>query len=453
MRRVGHHDVGGDPALASAPVPADVPLHAWELEAHALFSCLAKNGHFSTDESRRTIEGLAPTDYLHWGYYEKFSAAVANLLREKGLLAPGELERGIFGGLEQFGDAPPFAPGDVVEVRSDEVVRTSWRRPHLRTPGYIFGVRGTVVQRMGEFADPTFLAWGVKEGPRQQLYRVRFRLGDVWSEVEPDAADDALVIDLYGPWLQRADGAASAAAASEARGTKRERQDRDGEQAHEHEHEHGEGHGHSHGTRAQIERAAVAKEGPPRPGSVVHEALVRLAVEKGLVTAEQLRSVGEALEMAGKSLPGAALVVRAWQDDGFRARLLADGNAAAAELGIAAGNPNAPTKLVVVADDGTTHNLIVCTLCSCYPSAVLGPAPLWYKSVAYRARAVRAPRAMLRESFGLSVPERKQVVVHDSTADLRFLVLPERPAGTEGWNDAQLRERVTRDAMLGTAGC
>ena len=87
MRRVGHHDVGGDPALATATVPADVPLHAWELEAHALFSCLAKNGHFSTDESRRTIEGFAPTDYLQWGYYEKFSAAAANLLREKGLLA------------------------------------------------------------------------------------------------------------------------------------------------------------------------------------------------------------------------------------------------------------------------------------------------------------------------------------------------------------------------------
>ena len=449
MRRVGHHDVGGDPALMEAKVPADVPLHAWELEAHALFACLANNGHFSTDEARRTIEGFAPTDYLQWGYYEKFSAAAANLLREKGLLASGELEQAIFGDLGTFGAAAPFTPGDVVEVRSEDAMRTSWRRPHLRTPGYIFGVRGTVDRCMGEFADPTFLAWGVREGPKQQLYRVRFRLGDVWSEVEPDAADDALVIDLYGPWLQRARHSTRAPATAEARGTKRERQEE-----HAHDDAHGdEGHAHSHGTRAQIERAAVQLEGPPRPGSVVHEALVRLAVAKRLVTPERLRAAVEALEVAGKSLPGAALVVRAWRDEGFRARLLADGNAAAAELGLQAANPNAPTKLVVVANDSARHNLIVCTLCSCYPSAVLGPAPLWCKSVAYRARAVRAPRALLRESFGLSLPEHVQCVVHDSTADLRFLVLPERPAGTEGMSDAQLRERVTRDTMVGTAIC
>ena len=155
--------------------------------------------------------------------------------------------------------------------------------------------------------------------------------------------------------------------------------------------------------------------------------------------------------MAGKSLPGAALVVRAWQDEGFRDRLLADGNAAAAELGLVAANPNAPTKLVVVRNDSATHNLVVCTLCSCYPTALLGPSPSWYKSRSYRARAVRQPRSLLRDEFGLELSEGVALRVHDSTADLRYMVLPARPAGTEALDEEQLRALVTRDGMIGVA--
>lgn len=148
---------------------------------------------------------------------------------------------------------------------------------------------------------------------------------------------------------------------------------------------------------------------------------------------------------------GSTLVARAWVDAAFKARLLHDASAAAAEMGISTTNPNAPTQLTVVANDAKTHNLVVCTLCSCYPAALLGPSPAWYKSRSYRARAVRAPRALLREAFGLRLPSGVALRVHDSSADLRYLVLPERPEGTEGMGEAELAKRVGRDAMIGVA--
>ena len=147
----------------------------------------------------------------------------------------------------------------------------------------------------------------------------------------------------------------------------------------------------------------------------------------------------------------ARLIARAWVDEAFASRLLSNGNAAARELGLNPSNPNAPTELCVTRNDETTHNLIVCTLCSCYPAALLGPSPSWYKSRAYRAQAVRQPRALLRDGFGLELPQETTLRVHDSTADLRYLVVPRRPAGTEGWSEERLRELVTRDGMLGCA--
>jgi len=143
---------------------------------------------------------------------------------------------------------------------------------------------------------------------------------------------------------------------------------------------------------------------------------------------------------------GARVVARAWFDPDFKARLLADGSAAVRELGIEVG----PLKLVVVADEENVHNLIVCTLCSCYPRMLLGIPPDWYKSIAYRSRAVREPRKVLAE-FGLTLPDDVVVRVHDSTADMRYLVLPLRPAGTEHLDEAACAALVSRDAMIGVA--
>ena len=145
---------------------------------------------------------------------------------------------------------------------------------------------------------------------------------------------------------------------------------------------------------------------------------------------------------------GARLVARAWCDADFKARALANGSAAAQEIGIEVG----PTKLIVLENTDRIHNLVVCTLCSCYPRMLLGLPPDWYKSPSYRSRAVREPRAVLRE-FGTEIPDSVEVRVHDSTADMRYLVLPLRPIGTVDAAEADLANLVTRDSMIGVAVC
>ena len=190
---------------------------------------------------------------------------------------------------------------------------------------------------------------------------------------------------------------------------------------------------------------APDRDGPPTYYQVMEAAVRELLIGKGVLTAAEIREAVEKMD-ARTPAQGARVVARAWTDPAFKARLLADGSAACQELGIEMG----PTRLVVVENTPDTHNLIVCTLCSCYPRMVLGLPPDWYKSKAYRSRAVREPRAVLAE-FGTDLPETMTVRVHDSTADMRYLVLPLRPAGTEGWDEARLAALVTRDSMIGVA--
>ena len=178
---------------------------------------------------------------------------------------------------------------------------------------------------------------------------------------------------------------------------------------------------------------------------VMEVAVRELLIEKGIITAEEVHRAIEAMDARTPS-QGAKMVARAWTDPAYKARLLANGADAARELGIDVG----ATHLLVVENVPRLHNLIVCTLCSCYPRMVLGRPPDWYKSRAYRSRVVHEPRAVLAE-FGTPIADDVEVRVHDSTADMRYLVLPERPAGTEGWDEARLAELVTRDSMIGVA--
>jgi nitrile hydratase len=168
-----------------------------------------------------------------------------------------------------------------------------------------------------------------------------------------------------------------------------------------------------------------------------------LLIARGILTAAEIRAQIEAMDSRGEHL-GARVVVRAWTDAGFAARLAADAGAAVEELGLSRGE----TVLTALFNTQDVHNLVVCTLCSCYPRSVLGRPPAWYKSRAYRARAVRDPRGVLAE-FGTHLPEGTSIRVHDSNAELRYLVVPRRPAGTEGWDAAKLEQLVTRDAMIG----
>lgn len=171
-------------------------------------------------------------------------------------------------------------------------------------------------------------------------------------------------------------------------------------------------------------------------------------IAAGLATDAELDAVLARFYANAAPSNGARIVARAWTDAGFRERLLADGSAAAAELGF--GAQISGYQLRVVANTPRRHNVIVCTLCSCYPVSLLGPSPSWYKSLAYRSRTVREPRTVLAE-FGLTLPAGTEISVWDSTAETRYLVLPLRPAGTEGLPAGDLAALVTRDGLIGTA--
>lgn len=176
-------------------------------------------------------------------------------------------------------------------------------------------------------------------------------------------------------------------------------------------------------------------------------ALESLLVEKGLVDQSAMDALIEMYERRIGPRNGAKVVARAWVDSGYRSRLLTDATAAIAELGFGGLQGE---HMVALENTPQVHNLVVCTLCSCYPYTVLGLPPVWYKSAPYRSRAVIDPRSVLQE-FGLQLPPDTQVRVWDSTAELRYLVLPMRPAGSEDYTETQLQDLVTRDSMIGVA--
>ena len=190
----------------------------------------------------------------------------------------------------------------------------------------------------------------------------------------------------------------------------------------------------------------VSHDAKPGYYEVMETAVRELLVGKQLIRADEIRRMLEVMDSRNRAL-GAKLVARAWVDPEFRARLLASGRAACEELGISFFED---TQLIVVENTEKIHNILVCTLCSCYPRPVLGLPPDWYKSRAYRSRAVREPRGVLTE-FGTVLPEGVTVRVHDSTADMRYLVLPMRPEGTEALSESELAELVTRDSMVGVS--
>lgn len=197
-----------------------------------------------------------------------------------------------------------------------------------------------------------------------------------------------------------------------------------------------EEHNHSH-----------AHQAVPSDPTLRVKALESLLVEKGLVDPAALDAIVDMYEHKVGPRNGARVVARAWADPGYRKRLLADANSALAELGYGGQQGE---NMVVVENAPKVHNLVVCTLCSCYPWPVLGLPPVWYKSAPYRSRAVIDPRGVLRE-FGVELAEDVEVRVWDSTAELRYLVLPERPAGSEHMSEERLAALVTRDAMIGVA--
>lgn len=205
---------------------------------------------------------------------------------------------------------------------------------------------------------------------------------------------------------------------------------------HDHEHDHDDAHTHP---------ALEDDDLTLTPGEAKFIALRAMLIEKSIITAEEIR---KRLEFNDKATPhqGARMVARAWVDQEYKTRLLADGKKAAIELGIDV----VEAEIMVIENTARIHNLVVCTLCSCYPRSLLGEPPAWYVSKAYRSRAVREPRAVMQE-FGLTFPRDVEVRVHDSNADLRYLILPMRPARTQQFSEDELAILVTRDCLVGMA--
>jgi nitrile hydratase len=202
-------------------------------------------------------------------------------------------------------------------------------------------------------------------------------------------------------------------------------------------HDHDHDHDHPHET--------ISLAGEPRIAARVR-ALEELLLERGVLEREEIRARVDWL-VSRTAADGARLVARAWIDDGFKKRLLADAREAALELEL---DPGPSPVVVALENTDTVHHMVVCTLCSCYPKALLGPPPDWYKSLPYRSRAVSEPRGVLRE-FGLTLGNDIELRVVDSTADIRYLVVPRRPAGTDSFDEDALAGLVTRDSMIGVS--
>ncbi|KAB2851210.1 MAG: nitrile hydratase subunit alpha [Hyphomicrobiaceae bacterium] len=213
-----------------------------------------------------------------------------------------------------------------------------------------------------------------------------------------------------------------------------------------HDHDHGDDHGHDHG--AGQGGGHAPRPDPDKPVTeyeVLERALRGLLIDEGVITAEDIHAQIDLMDSKGVAL-GAKVVARAWTDKTFKEQLLKDCRGTLAGMGIDIGTV---AEFRVVENSPRLHNVIVCTLCSCYPKGLLGIPPAWYKSSAYRSRTVADPRGVLRE-FGVELPDSVEVRVHDSTADLRYIVLPMRPERTERWTEADLAGLVTRDCMIGT---
>lgn len=199
-------------------------------------------------------------------------------------------------------------------------------------------------------------------------------------------------------------------------------------------------HDHAHDDHAPV---AADDEGPPSDYEIMSRAMQELLEQKGVVTADEIRRRMETFE---EEFPyrGSRVIARAWVDPAFKKRLLEDGKAACEAMGV----DLEAERLIAVENTPEVHNLIVCTLCSCYPRALLGMPPTWYKSSNYRSRVVYEPRAVLKE-FGTVLPDHVTVRVHDSNADMRYVVIPMRPTGTEDWSEEQLAKIATRDTLVG----
>ena len=474
---LGYHDIASHALMTGAQreqkptekilkaTPARVTLQPWEQKVDAVYVLLVMKKIVSVDIHRRHIEAMplaetpnATADSMP--YYFKWASSLASTLKENNLLTEEEICDAI-GGLHQQRAVsvlkPSFEKGDVVVVKDErDAMPTLWRRPHIRVPGYVFGATGVIERVVGVFKNPEVAAFRMNSGAKMPLYRVSFTRDALCKRIHAKMKDercgknDKVEVEIFEHWLraksvsddEEANGAINGRhdAETDEKVTKRARVD----------HEDNHNHDHEHLSRMQVEQDAVIAEPKPHVFQQFAEGIINLILKKGIVSADEMRQVIEKAEQMGSKMEGARLVARAWKDSSFKERLLKDANSAAKELNIQASNTTSSTCLTVLENTPEVHNLVVCTLCSCYPRSILGMAPSWYKSSSYRSKAVLEPRSLLLDC-GLKIDDDVEVRVHDSTADCRYMVLPLMPQGVEEWSEEQLQSIITRDSMIGVS--
>jgi nitrile hydratase len=386
--------------------------------------------HILVDEMRRFIEAMPAETYKTSHYYGKWAACILQVLLRKKVLDETRVHQLLFGPPEPLNK---FKVGQRVLVKRFNQSGL-FRRPHLRTPGYIFGKVGVIDSIAGEFLPPDQVSWNhdpSQEVGRQTVYRVRFGMGDIWQHA--DHPNDSVDIEIFQQWLVEAEEAAS-----------EEKTAVNADREIEEKHDHGD---HEHDTRTGTEQTAIERETLSLNAgeAAIAEVLISESIRVGLVTAAEILDMERRRDAVDQDPVGPKVVAKAWKDAKFRQLLLTDAPSALKQMGV-----EITSKLVVQEDSEKVHNLIVCTLCSCYPSFCLGKPPAWYKSRAYRSRAVFEPRKVLKE-FGTELDDTVSIRVHDSTADLRYMVLPFLPSKYEHLSEEELAQLVNRDHMIGVA--
>ena len=453
----------------------DKQLHHWEQQIHALVVVLVSTEQVRTSELQQEVLGLSDEGFDHgdWGYYGKWAAALAKLLLKQDIIDVKELDVALGGRSPQRGEAFKVGASVRIKDRTQTGPASQWRRPFLTVPGSVAGLQGTVSERLGLRSDDSFFALqkslGLEATCKQYMYVV-----DIDSEALSKDPERLVTVEASQCWLEtlkpEAEADAKPSGAAKAPKAPKRRHLRQSlktvaqsmhdfaskhaefrERSAKIHSEQGRHEPHEHLPRSIVEAQAVEKEGRETPGQRVTEALLQVLTYRGVLAMSAVSRAMEVIDSLGVHPVGPWIVARAWCDTSFKSLLLEDAHAAIQMLGHEATSSTSTVRIKVVESTPRVHNLVVCTLCSCYPVTLLGLSPAWYKSREYREQAVERPRELLKESFGLEIPQDVELRVHDSNSELRYIVLPQRPVGTEGWSEERLAPLVTRDAMIGVA--
>jgi len=437
--RMGPRDVGAiEPAIHGRINLDDVVPEVWELQIHAIMGIVFHEKilmHVDFVNEFRNLDFLFTDEsYEEATYYGVYTCALARLAVANNLVPKAVLDRQF--GFPHGSQQVLFLKHDHVTVRAEKHGYRCFK-PFTRTPGYIHGMTGVIVEYLGSFSDPmlaTFVSGAQQVVP---LYRVRFSSETI--QAHTDEATDTFEVDVFQNWLEATPGSVR---------TTVERPPSYGDACPVKF----DGSWHRiHSSRKGFDEYSRSVPCPQSRFKPLGEALVASLVECNVFSAQKLAQATEKLAWSfSDAAAGDArkLVVRAWLDISFRQLLLSEPTRALACLGISNHTIQGPdTSLIVLENTEHVHHVVVCTLCSCYPVSIMGNPPAWYRSASFRARVMQEPRTVLSE-FGMQITQ-PEIRVHDSTANLRYMVLPLMPVGATHLAEADLAALVTRDSLIG----